>query len=71
MHASGRRFDDAANRNSLGGYGVLNLYGAWRFTQDWSAVVKWNNVTDKKYELARFYNTAGSQVFAGLRYGVK
>ncbi|WP_374585816.1 TonB-dependent receptor domain-containing protein [Pseudoduganella sp.] len=68
---SGYRFDDAANRNRLGGYGLLNLYAAWYFAPSWSATVRWNNVADKQYEVARLYGTAGSSVYAGLRYGYK
>ncbi|MFA9217884.1 MAG: TonB-dependent receptor plug domain-containing protein [Sphingomonadaceae bacterium] len=71
LQASGERFDDAANKNRLGGYALLNLYASWRFTQDWSALVRWNNVANKQYDLARYYNTPGSKVFAGLRYGYK
>jgi len=65
------RFDDAANRNRLGGYGLLNLYAAWDFAPAWSATLRWNNVAGKHYELARNYGTAGSTVYAGLRYRYK
>ena len=68
---SGRRFDDAANRNTMGGYGLLNLFASYRFAPDWTALVRWNNATDKQYELARNYNTAGAQLFAGVRYGIR
>lgn len=68
---SGARYDDAANKNRLGGYGLVNLYATWQITQDWSALVRWNNVANKQYALARYYSTAGSTVFAGLRYGYK
>jgi vitamin B12 transporter len=71
LQVSGDRFDDAANKNRLGGYGLVNLYATWRFSRDWSALVRWNNVADKQYDLARFYNTPGSKVFAGIRYGYK
>ena len=71
VHMSGYRYDDSANRNRLGGYGLVNLFASYRFAPDWSAVLRWNNATDKQYQLARTYNTAGSQVFAGLRYGVR
>ncbi|QYF94591.1 TonB-dependent receptor [Massilia sp. PAMC28688] len=71
LHASGKRFDDLANRTVLGGYGVLNVHASWRFAPDWSAFIRANNVTGKRYELARGYATAGSQVFAGLRYGTR
>ena len=71
VHASGKRFEDTANKVALGGYGVVNLFAAYRFAPDWSAEVRFNNVGDKRYELARYYATAGSQVFAGVRYGVR
>jgi vitamin B12 transporter len=67
---SSRRFDDQANRNVLGGYALLNLYASYRFAPGWSALVRLNNAADKDYELARNYGTAGSTVFAGVRYGL-
>ncbi|MGV7211607.1 TonB-dependent receptor domain-containing protein [Oxalobacteraceae bacterium A2-2] len=71
LELSGDRYDDAANKNRLGGYGLVNLYATYQITPDWSALVRWNNIADKRYELARYYNTAGSKVFAGIRYGYK
>jgi vitamin B12 transporter len=71
VELSGKRFDDTANRNTLPGYGVLNLFASYRFAPDWTIIGRWNNATDKQYELARTYATAGSQAFVGIRYGVK
>jgi vitamin B12 transporter len=71
VELAGERFDDAANRNRLGGYGLVNLFATWQITPDWSALVRWNNVGDKQYDLARNYATPGSKLFAGLRYGYK
>jgi vitamin B12 transporter len=71
LELSGDRFDDAANKNRLGGYGLVNLYATYAITRDWSALVRWNNVGDKQYDLARNYATPGSKVFAGVRYGYK
>jgi vitamin B12 transporter len=68
---SGDRFDDAANQNRLGGYGLVNLYATYAISRDWSALVRWNNVGDKQYDLARNYATPGSKLFAGIRYGYK
>ncbi len=68
---SGDRYDDAANKNRLGGYGLVNLYATYSFSKDWSALVRWNNIGDKQYDTARFYATPGSKVFAGIRYGYK
>ncbi|USX27748.1 TonB-dependent receptor [Oxalobacteraceae bacterium OTU3CINTB1] len=71
LEVSGDRYDDAANSNRLGGYGLVNLYATYAFSRDWSALVRWNNIGDKQYDLARYYNTPGSKVFAGIRYGYK
>jgi vitamin B12 transporter len=68
--ASGKRFDDAANRNVLGGYGLLNLNARYEFARDWSALMRVDNVNNKHYELARTYATAGIKFFAGVRYGL-
>jgi vitamin B12 transporter len=71
LQASGQRYDDAANRTPLGGYGLLNLYTSWQFTPDWSLLVRLDNAAAKRYELARFYGTAGRSWFAALRYGIR
>ncbi|MCC2975023.1 TonB-dependent receptor domain-containing protein [Massilia sp. IC2-476] len=71
LQLSGERFDDAANRNRLGGYGLLNLYATWQFTPDVSLLLRVDNVADKRYELARNYGTSGRTWFAGLRYGIR
>ena len=71
LEVSGDRYDDAANKNRLGGYSLVNLYATYAFSRDWSALVRWNNIGDKRYDLARNYATPGSNVFAGIRYGYK
>ena len=71
LQLSGMRFDDAANRNRLGGYGLLNLYTTWQITPDVSLLVRLNNAAGKHYELARNYGTAGRTWFAALRYGIR
>jgi vitamin B12 transporter len=67
---SGKRFDDLANRNKLGGYGVVNLHASYDIAPKWTLFGRWDNVFDKNYELARTYNTPGSSVFVGVRYGL-
>ncbi len=69
--ASGRRFDDLPNKVTLGGYALLNLTANWQFARDWSLQGRWDNAANKRYETARYYATAGSSVFAGLRYAMK
>jgi vitamin B12 transporter len=71
LQASGQRFDDAANKTRLGGYGLLNLNTSWRFTPDWSLLVRLDNAAGKRYETARNYGSAGRSWFAALRYGIR
>lgn len=71
LELSGDRYEDAANNARLGGYGLVNLYATYRFNRDWSALVRWNNIGDKQYDLARNYTTPMSKLFAGIRYGYK
>lgn len=68
---SDERFDDAANRNRLAGYGIVNLVATYKMGANWSALARWNNVANKDYELARNYRTPGSNVYVGLSYGYK
>lgn len=66
---SGERYDDAANRNRLPGYGLVNLYASYQLSRDWSALARWNNFADKRYDLARNYATPMGKVYVALRYG--
>lgn len=68
LFASGRRYDNLANTTRLGGYTLLNLRVAYDITREIQAQVRWNNVADKDYELARGYGTPGSNVFVNLVY---
>ena len=68
LFASGRRFDNLANTTRLGGYTLLNLRVAYDITREIQAQVRWNNVANKDYELARGYSTPGSNVFVNLVY---
>jgi len=67
----GARYDDAANKVRLGGYGIVSLFADRRLDADWSVFVRANNLFDKTYELARDYATPGANLFVGLRYGIR
>jgi vitamin B12 transporter len=69
----GKRYDDDANKNSLGGYGLLNLTAHYELTKNLAVQVRWNNVLNKDYTTALYfapdrYNTAGSNVFVNLAW---
>jgi vitamin B12 transporter len=68
---SGYRFDDSANTAAkrLPGYALLNLHASYSLDKDWQVFGRWNNVFDRFYEQAYGYQTAGSNLFVGVRYG--
>ena len=66
--ASGRRFNDTANTQELGGYGIVNLHANYRVTRDWSVFARANNLFNKDYVLVGNYQTPGFNAFVGVRY---
>ncbi len=69
----GHRYNDAANQQRLGGYGLLDLRAAWTFAPHWSTRLSVRNVFDKRYATARDfagwdYLNAGRTVMLSLRY---
>ena len=67
---SGARFDRLANTpdTRLGGYGLLNLLAQYRLSTEVSLRARWNNVFDRRYELAQGFNTPGSNLFIAIDY---
>lgn len=68
MQTAGKRFDDAANKNVLGGYTLWNLSAQKQLTREWSLVARINNLADKRYELARTYATEGRNGYIGVKW---
>jgi len=68
---SNERFDDAANKTRLAGYGIVNLVATYQVAANWSILGRWNNIANKDYELAKNYRTPGSNFYLGLNYGFK
>ena len=66
--ASGRRFDNAANTFTLGGYTLVNLYASTRIARDFTLVARVDNVADKDYTLARTYATPGRVAYLGVKW---
>lgn len=64
--AQSHRYDDAANTQRLGGYGIFNATYEHNFSKRWSLRVRLENILDKTYETARFYNTQGRFWFASF-----
>jgi vitamin B12 transporter len=66
--AAGRRYDDLANTRELGGYATVDLRTEYAFAKDWRVQARIENLFDKDYETAAFYNQPGRSLFATLRY---
>jgi vitamin B12 transporter len=66
--ASGDRYADPENTVRLPGFALLNFYADYGFAPGWTLFGRVTNALDKKYELVPDYGTAGTMVFAGVRY---
>lgn len=77
--ASSVRYNNATNTKVMQGYALLNLSASYQLNPEWKLEARANNVLDKDYVLAFTgnnadsvpYNTAGSNMFVGLRYQMK
>jgi vitamin B12 transporter len=69
--ASGPRFNNVANTQTLAGYALVNLFGEVRLERGWSLFARINNLLDKDYQLIQGFATPGFNVFAGVRYAPK
>ena len=67
---AGARFDsiNESPDSRMGGYALFNLVASYKLSRDWRVDLRWNNVFDKSYELAKGYNTPGSNVFVWVKY---
>jgi vitamin B12 transporter len=66
--AQSHRYDDAANTQRLGGYTLVNITHEYHFDKHWALRARLENVLDKEYKTASFYNTYGRFWFLSLRY---
>ncbi len=66
--AEGRRYDDLANTREMDGYAILNLRGEYTLAKAWRLQARIENLFDKQYETASFYNQPGRSYFVTLRY---
>ncbi len=65
---SGDTYSSARERDRLGGYSLINLFGAWKVTPELALEGRLNNLTDKDYSTAYGYATLGATLFIGVRY---
>ena len=60
--------DDHTNNDKLGGYGLVNLFTSYDYNKQTSVSISLNNALDKKYEMAKDYNTLGRTATLGVTY---
>ncbi len=66
--AAGKRYDDLANTRSLGGYATLDVRAEYSLAKDWRLQARIENLLDKDYETAAFFNQPGRSLYLTLRY---
>ncbi len=62
------RYDDRANQQRLGGYGVTHVRWEQQLDKHWSVQTRIDNVLDKEYSTVYQYNMPGRSYFIGLQY---
>ncbi len=65
---SARRFDDAANTQALGGYGVANLYASTELARSVTLLARIDNVGDKAWQTARTFANEGRSLYVGVKW---
>lgn len=68
VSVTGDSFDDAANRNRLAGYTLLDLRAAYAIGRGFELFGRIENLFDERYETVRLYGTPGRAAFGGLRW---
>ncbi|MCF6324415.1 MAG: TonB-dependent vitamin B12 receptor [Gammaproteobacteria bacterium] len=68
LFVEGQRYDDLANTRKISGYGTSDLRAAYAFAKVWQLQTRIENLLDKEYETASFYNQPGRSFFVTLRY---
>jgi vitamin B12 transporter len=59
VYVADKRYDDLGNTRELGGYALIDLRVAYVLSAAWKLQLSANNVADRRYETAAFYNQPG------------
>lgn len=66
--AEGERYDDLANTRKLDSYTRFDLRSEYHINKNWRLQGRIENLFDKQYETASFFNQPGRNFFVTLRY---
>lgn len=66
----GKRYDAGtpSDASRMGAYGLVSLFGAWTITPQWQLEARLDNLTDRQYQTALGYRSAGRQGQVTLRW---
>lgn len=70
VQAAGRRFEDEANTQRLGGYTLVNLFVSKAVMHGVTLIGRIDNLADKRYELASTFATPGRYAQLMLRWSM-
>jgi vitamin B12 transporter len=68
LRAEGHRYDNLSNSRRLAGYATVDLRAGYDLPKAWQLQGRIENLLDKGYETAAFYNQPGRSLFVTLRY---
>ncbi|MFC1747224.1 TonB-dependent vitamin B12 receptor [Pseudomonadota bacterium] len=68
LRAEGERYDDLRNSRRLGGYSTMDLRAGYNIAKAWQLQTRIENIFDKHYETAAFFNQPDRTLFVTLRY---
>ena len=68
LYGEGKRYDDLANNQSMGGFVTLDMRLAFAIDDDWTVEGKLANLLDKDYQTARLYREDGRNALLSVRY---
>lgn len=68
LRGVGERYDKLDNSTRMGGYTTVDLRAGYDLAKAWQLQGRIENLLDKEYETAAFYNQPGRSLFVTLRY---
>jgi vitamin B12 transporter len=68
LRVEGKRYDDLANNTKLDGYATVDLRAEYAFAKDWKLQGRIENLFDREYETAAFYNQPERSFFITVSY---
>lgn len=71
VHARGSSYDDIANTRKIKAYTTVDVRTSYQFAKDWLIQARIDNIFNKEYETASFYNQAKGDFWLTLRYQPK